>query len=411
MPAVAYAGKMTAQVKNPLQRSYSGVPSSSTDYRRLLRPPPASFSLFGMRGTGKTTWAGTWFADAHVIDLGDARRCHQLLADPALLARDVRQAPSHLAIVVNDVQRAGPLLGELWRLIATTSRQFVLLGSSVYPLRTSGPQLATHAPALTMFPLVPAELGRDFSLDRVLRFGSLPAIWEAADPRAALDDYAQAYVQEEIRGDAAVRNLPAFLRFLPVAALAHGQVVNVAALARDAATSRTTVDGYLAILRDTLVATLLPAFEPRLRVRERRHPKLYWTDSGVVRAMKGQLGEVSAEERPALIEGLALTVLRAHNHRGEIFDDIGYWSPGQARSTDVDFLLRRGRDYVAIEIDGRTRHGRPHMAGLRAIAGLPHLVRRVLVYLGDRTFRTEEGVDVVPLAEWFDAVATARVWP
>ena len=263
----------------------------------------------------------------------------------ALLARDVREAPSHLAIVVNDVQRAGPLLGELWRLIATISRQFILLGSSVCPLRTSGPQLATHAPPLTMFPLVPAELGRDFSLDRVLRFGSLPAIWEAADPGDALDEHVQAYVHEEIRGDAAVRNLPAFLRFLPVAALAHGQVVNVAALARDAATSRTTVDGYLAVLRDTLVATLLPAFEPRLRVRERRHPKLYWTDAGVVRAMKGQLGEVSAEERPALIEGLALTVLRAHNHRGEIFDDIGYWSPGQARSTDVDFLLRRGRDF------------------------------------------------------------------
>jgi hypothetical protein len=53
---------------------------------------------------------------------------------------------------------------------------------------------------------VPAELGRDFSLDRALRFDSLPAIWEAADARGGLDDCAQAYVQEEIRGDAAVRN-------------------------------------------------------------------------------------------------------------------------------------------------------------------------------------------------------------
>ena len=401
---------MTYQVANPLQTDYPDASASTTDYRRLLRPPPGNFSVFGMRGTGKATWAGTWFPDAHVVDLGDARRCHQLLADPALLARDVREAPSHLTVVVDGVQRAGPLLGELWRLMATTSRQFILLGSSVCPLRTSGPQLATHAPPLTMFPLVPAELGRDFSLERVLRFGSLPAIWDAADPRGTLDDYVQAYVQDEIRGDATVRNLPAFLRFLPVAALAHGQVVNVAALARDAATSRTTVDGYLAILRDTLVATLLPAFEPRLRVRERRHPKLYWTDCGVVRAMKGQLAEVSAEERPALIEGLALTVLRAHNHRGEIFDDIGYWSPGQARSTDVDFLLRRGRDYLAIEVDARTRHERPRMTGLRAIAGLPHLVRRVLVYSGERNFRTEEGIDVVPLADWLDAVATGNLW-
>ena len=40
-----------------------------------------------------------------------------------------------------------------------------------------------------------------------------------------------------------MRNLPAFTRFLPVAALFHGQVLNIAGLARDAATSRTTVDG------------------------------------------------------------------------------------------------------------------------------------------------------------------------
>ena len=411
MSASVFDVKMSTNDKNRMTRRYPDPPAATTDYRRLLRPPPACFSVFGMRGAGKATWAGTWFANAHVIDLGDARRCHQLLAAPARLASEVRDAPTYVTIVVNDVQRAGPLLAELCRLMVTTNRQFVLLGSSVCPLRASGPLLATCAPPLTMFPLVPAEFGRDFSLERVLRFGSLPAIWEAADPRGALDDYVQAYVQEEIRGDGAVRNLPAFLRFLPVAALAHGQVVNVAALARDAVTSRTTIDGYLAILRDTLVATLLPAFEPRLRVRERHHPKLYWTDCGVVRAMKGQLGDVSAEERPALIEGLALTVLRAHNHRGEIFDDIGYWSPGQARSTDVDFLLRRGREYLAIEIDGRTRHERPRMAGLRAIAGLPHLVRRVLVYLGDRTFRTEDGVDVVPLADWFDAVATGSLWP
>jgi predicted AAA+ superfamily ATPase len=138
-----------------------------------------------------------------------------------------------------------------------------------------------------MYPLVPAELGRDFALERVLRFGSLPAIWEAADPRGALDDFVQEYVREEIRGEAAVRNLAAFLRFLPAAALGHGRVLNVAALARDAAASRTTIDGYLAVLRDTLMTTLLPTRTPP-RVREHRHPKC-WTDAGVVRGVKRQL--------------------------------------------------------------------------------------------------------------------------
>ena len=38
-----------------------------------------------------------------------------------------------------------------------------------------------------------------------------------------------------------MRNLPGFARFLPIAALFHGQVVNVAGLARDAGVARTTV--------------------------------------------------------------------------------------------------------------------------------------------------------------------------
>ena len=179
-----------------------------------------------------------------------------------------------------------------------------------------------------MYPLVPAELGADFDLARVLRFGSIPVVWQADDPRAALDAYVQLYVREEIRIEALVRNLPAFLRFLPVAALFHGQVINIAGLARDAATARTTIEGYLGILQDTLVATLLPAFEAKLRVRERQHPKLYWVDPGLARAAKRQLGPVAAEERGPLLEGLVLTILRAHNGDSNLFDEA---RPGRPR--------------------------------------------------------------------------------
>ena len=100
---------------------------------------------------------------------------------------------------------------------------------------------------------------------------------------------------------------------------------------RDAETARKTVEGYLSILQDTLLASLLPAYEPRLRTRERKHPKLYWVDPGVVRAARRDLGTVGAEERGPLLEGWLLTVLRAHNDVAPIFDDISYWAPSQAR--------------------------------------------------------------------------------
>jgi predicted AAA+ superfamily ATPase len=262
-----------------------------------------------------------------------------------------------------------------------------------------------------MYPLVPAELGRDFDLDRVLRFGSIPLVWQADDPRATLEAYVNLYIREEIRAEALVRNLPAFLRFLPVAALFHGQVINVAGLARDAATARTTVEGYLGILQDTLVATVLPAFETRLRVRERRHPKLYWVDPGIVRAAKRDLGPVGAEERGPLLEGWLLTVLRAHNEVAPLFDEISYWAPAEARQTEVDFLLRRGRDHLAVEVKAASRYVAQQLVGLRAIAELPRLVRRVLVHLGDRALRTEDGIEVWPLSRFLRATSDGTLWP
>ena len=57
-----------------------------------------------------------------------------------------------------------------------------------------------------------------------------------------------------------------------------------------------------------MLAALLPAFELKLRVRERRHPKLYWTDPGIVRAAKRHHGSVGAEERGPLLEGWIFTI-------------------------------------------------------------------------------------------------------
>jgi len=98
------------------------------------------------------------------------------------------------------------------------------------------------------------------------------------------------YLKEEIQAEALTRNLAGFARFLPIAALFHGQSLNVSTLARDAGVARTTVQGCLQILEDTLFTFTVPAYEARLRVRERRHPKLYWVDPGLVRAVTGDRG-------------------------------------------------------------------------------------------------------------------------
>ena len=271
--------------------------------------------------------------------------------------------------------------------------------------------LGGRARELTMFPFVPEELGAEFRFERALSHGTLPLVWAAEEPAETLRAYVQTYLKEEIQAEAQLRNLAGFARFLPIAGLMHGQTLNVSALGRDAGVARQTVDGYVQILEDTLLASRLPAFEAKLRVRERRHPKLYLFDAGVVRALKRQLGPLAAEERGALFEGFVHTLLRFYGERTELFDDLAYWAPTEAQMTEVDFVLTRGRERLAIEVKAARTLRPEDLRGLRAIADLPNLVRRVLVFTCARAQVTADGIDALPFADFTRALADGSLWP
>ena len=106
-----------------------------------------------------------------------------------------------------------------------------------------------------------------------------------------------------------------------------------------------------------------------------------------------------------------MTILRAHNTNSNVFDEVSYWAPAQARQTEVDFLLRRGREFLAIEVRAQSRFSTPQLAGLRAIGDLPRVTRRILVYLGDRRLKTEDGLEVWPFDHFMKVVAEGSLWP
>jgi predicted AAA+ superfamily ATPase len=379
---------------------------------RIYRLPSSSFFLFGLRGVGKSTWVRERLPDAHRIDLLDEGLYQDLLADPAGFAGELRRLERGSWVVVDEVQRLPGLLNDVHRFIEERGLRFALLGSSARKLRAAGVNLlAGRALWREMFPLAPEELGGDFDLDRALEIGGLPLVLDSDSPQETLRSYVQLYLREEIKGEALVRNLPGFARFLPVAALFHGQALNVAGLARDAGVARTTVEGYLEVLEDTLLARRLQAFEPRLRARERKHPKLYWVDPGVARAAKGAYGSIAPEESGSLFEGWVHTLLRTYMAERGLAEEIAYWAPAESRQREVDFVLRRGAELCAVEVKSTRRPHRQDMAGLRAIAKLPRLQRRVLLHRGDRPTRTEDGIDAWPVATFLEALETDGLWP
>jgi predicted AAA+ superfamily ATPase len=77
----------------------------------------------------------------------------------------------------------------------------------------------------------------------------------------------------------------------------------------------------------------------------------------------------------------------------------------------VDFLLRRQREFIAIEVKASKRFERSMLQGLRAIAALPGVVRRVLVYAGERSLRVDDGIEIWPIRRLSETLALGRLWP
>ena len=381
-------------------------------YDRILKPPASSFFLFGPRGVGKSTWARNHFKDAYRIDLLNEQLYQEYLTIPANFAAELTARENNSWVLVDEIQRIPNLLNEVHRFIEEKHIKFVLLGSSARKLKQYGTNLlAGRAIRKIMFPLLPQELGADYDLHKILEHGSLPIIWNSPDIKESLRAYVELYLKEEIKAEALVRNLPGFARFLPIAALFHGESISVSSIARDSGTARSTVSGFLEILEDTLMTIRLPGFEGKLRVRERKHPKLYWLDPGIVRAVKKQFGPIALEEKGALLEGWVLSLLRAYQDTFDLYDEIYYWSPVSSNSTEVDFLLERVGEYLAIEIKSADVFHSRFLTGLRAISCLKNLVRRLLIYTGDRVLKTEDGIEIWPLGYLLNAIQENRLWP
>lgn len=369
-------------------------------YQRVIAPPKHSFFLLGARGTGKSTWLKEQFHDALYIDLLEESRYQRYLAEPHQFALDIGIAQKDDWIVVDEIQRLPNLLNEVHRAIENVKCKFALSGSSARRLKTKDTNLlAGRAINKTMHPFIPQELGDDFSIDQTLQFGTIPVVWESPNKELTLEAYVQRYLKEEIQAEALVRNLPSFARFLPIAAIMHAQVLSIANIARDSSVHRNTVANYIDILEDTLIGFRLQAFDAKLRVKERKNPKFYLIDPGLVRALKKYSGTITQEEKGALFEGWVANTILSSNAYKKIYDDWYYWSTTDTK-IEVDFLLRSRDEYVAIEVKSSKKISKKDFKGLKAISGLENVKRKIIVYLGEDKQKSDSGIEILPVEQF-----------
>jgi len=355
-----------------------------------------SHFLFGPRQTGKTSMVRHTLKGARVYDLLDTSVYLALSRHPGRIAEEL--APRDSLVVIDEIQLLPILLNEVHRLIEERRIRFLLTGSSARKLRRGGVNLlGGRARTRYLHPLTYHELGDRFELRKAIERGLMPSIYFSNDPRADLEAYAGSYLQQEIVAEGLARNVPAFSRFLRVAALCNGRIVNFTNVANDAQVPRTTVYEYFEILKDTLVLRELPAWRKSKKRKPLVSSKYYFFDVGVVATLQGRRfppGPGTPEFGEAF-ETYLMHELASYSDyvSGE---PLSYW-----RSTsgfEVDFVIG---DHTAVEVKAKENLSVADLKSLKALAEEKKLKRLVCVSLEPRP-RKLEGVSLLPYREFLE---------
>ena len=371
------------------------------ELQRRLQLAPAlkrsSLFLFGARQTGKTTLIRQQLPGAIYYNLNEANVLGELSARPEIIRR--RLASGAQTVVIDEIQKFPSLLNEVQAIIdARKDVRVVMTGSSARSLRRHGVNLlGGRAVQFRLFPFTTKEVGsRHFA--QILQHGSLPPFWGIEDPRDLLETYAATYIQEEIRAEGFIRSLPTFSRFLEVAAISHGEVINFAKIGSDAGVPPRTVAEHFQLLEDTLVGYTVPSFQSAGRRKPVSTAKFYFFDIGVAHQLtrRHELAPKTPDYGRAF-EHLVMLELKAWLSYTRNLDPLTFWRTYTQH--EVDFVVG---GHTGIEVKAKARIQDRDLKGLRALHEDSPLKRRIVVSLEEEPWRTDDGIEVLPAARFFE---------
>ena len=335
------------------------------------------------------------------------------LGEPQRFRAEVEDLPAGSWVVLDEVQKVPALLDEVQSVLDRRQRaiKFCLTGSSARKLRERNVNLlAGRAARRSFFPLVTPELPATIDLEHRLSFGNLPLVnIEPAFAIGSLEAYVSTYLREEIQQEALAKNLDSFSRFLKVAAIMNGQVVNAMGISRDAGVPRASVARYFDVLVDTLIGFWLPGWQPKLKVREQLTPKFYFFDPGVVRAIRGELRDpIESAERGSLLELLVLHELRAASEYLDVGGELFYYRTGAG--VEVDIIWSRARHAFSIEVKAATEWKSEYSKASQELLDSGKVRAAYGVYRGDRAFQ-HGGVQVFPFDKFAKRLFAGEFFP
>ncbi|MGZ3633067.1 MAG: ATP-binding protein [Parachlamydiaceae bacterium] len=361
-------------------------------------------ALLGPRQVGKTTLAKMYmensgFQEVSFFDLENPLDLARL-ENPMLTLSKL----SNQLIVIDEIQRS-PELFPVLRVLAdetTKNRKFLILGSVSRDLiQQSSETLAGRIGYIEIMP---------FSLKEVK---DSPSLWlKGGFPRSFLatemeesfvwrSSFIMTFLERDIPQLGFQIPSQQMRRFWLMLAHYHGQMLNATELANSLAISTHAVRKYMDILAGTFMIRILNPWFENLGKRQRKSPKIYFRDSGLLHALLGIHNEKELDVYPKLgscWEGFALEEIIRQLHATP--EECYFW--GTPSGAELDLLIikdgkRQGFEFKYTDKPKITPSMRISMVDLK----LDHLY---IIFPGNISFPLTEqmtacGLDAFPIKD------------
>ena len=364
-----------------------------------------SFFLFGPRATGKSFLIRQQFSNSTaVLNLLDGFIYNSLSANPSELQNFIAAYPSSKIVVIDEIQRIPELLNEVHKLIEEQHYRFLLTGSSARTLKRRGVNLlAGRAWKANLFPLTSIEIPH-FNLERYLQYGGLPAVYASQYPEEELRAYVTTYLRGEIQAEAFIRRIPAFSRFLQVAALTSGTMLNFSSLSNDAGVPVTTVRKYYQILEDTFLGFLVPAWQKSIKRKAIATAKFYFFDTGV----RNTLANINVISKHSDLYGQAFEhfigmELRAYLSYQRLHLPLQYWRSKHGH--EVDFIMG---DEIAIEVKSTNKVTDKHLKNSRYLME-EGICKKYYLISHDKLPRVVDGIQILHWSDFLNQLHDGKI--
>lgn len=239
-----------------------------------------------------------------------------------------------------------------------------------------------------------------FNLNESLKYGMLPQVWNLDSEEEKKDylvSYVETYLKEEIQQEAAVRSLPSYLSFLEHFALRNAQVINLQNISNETGVARTTLNGYLDILEQTLLGYKLAPIHLKAKVKEVSSSKFYFFDTGVTRALAKNIDNEITQEKGFLLETYILHELKTYSDYFQKRWEINYW--GTSSGNEVDFIISRGKERIGLEVKSSKKWDKEFSNGLHTLLDTGRISQAYGIYLGDDIIK-KNNVTIFPVKDF-----------